>query len=101
LELEEPPFDDGILVRENPVFGVYDEQGRFRKVAIPITYSRAPRDRSLSFAYGDYEYDPYSLRTDIYSKLEDLPNKSDSPLPIYDDIRRTKRKPDNFGLILL
>ncbi|CAH1974302.1 unnamed protein product [Acanthoscelides obtectus] len=84
------------IIEESPVFGIYDEKGVFRRVALPITYQKPQsRDRSISYAYGDNERDPYASRMDLYSRLDDYHNR-DSTLPIYDDVRR--RKPDNFGL---
>lgn len=55
LESDEvSPYAEGTS-KANSVFGIYDENGVFRKVVLPVTNSKSPRDRSLSFSYGDYE----------------------------------------------
>ncbi|VEN63296.1 unnamed protein product [Callosobruchus maculatus] len=85
------------IIRDSPVFGIYDEKGIFRRVALPITYQKPQsRDRSFSYSYGDNEREHYPSRMEIYSKLDDEYHSRESTLPIYDDVRR--RKPDNFGL---
>lgn len=57
-EIEIDPYNEG-LIRDNPIFGLYDDKGNFRRVALPITPANNPkthrRDRSRSFAYGEYE----------------------------------------------
>lgn len=98
LDYEENPYEIGL--KENSLFGIYDQRGRFRRVAIPVdTAYKAQLDRSMSSSYGDYtDYDPYSTRQEIYSKLDDFPRSSETTMPIYDDVRRLRRKPQNFGL---
>ncbi|KAG5877144.1 hypothetical protein JTB14_035914 [Gonioctena quinquepunctata] len=100
---EVSPYAEGI-VQENPVFGIYDKEGVFRRVALPIAYNKSEKDRSISFSYGDYDHDPYKTiaRPRIYSKLEENQIRGDSTLPIYDDVGRNKKhlqknKPQNFG----
>ncbi|XP_018561940.1 uncharacterized protein LOC108904047 isoform X2 [Anoplophora glabripennis] len=97
--VEESLYELGTF-KENPIFGIYDQKGRFRRVALPISYSKSVnRDRSLSFAYGDYEYDPYSgPRADIYSKLDEISDEKEQPPPTYQHVHRSRGKPENFGL---
>ncbi|XP_074031482.1 uncharacterized protein [Leptinotarsa decemlineata] len=102
-EPEVSPYAEGI-VQDNPVFGIYDRNGVFRRVALPISYPKPKKDRSLSFSYGDFGNDQYgsSSKPDLYSKLEDNQSGEDSSLPIYDDVGRNMNhlrvnKPQNFS----
>ncbi|XP_060527601.1 uncharacterized protein LOC132702819 [Cylas formicarius] len=94
-DTEESAYEESM--RENSsVFGIYDRAGRFRRVAVPVSVDQTYKtqlDRSIS-SHEDYDYDPYGSKHDIYSRLDDM-----STLPIYDDVRRLRRKkPHNFGL---
>ncbi|XP_066146273.1 uncharacterized protein [Euwallacea fornicatus] len=96
---DESAYEYGL--KDNSVFGIYDQAGRFRKVSVPVSTIHKPLlERSLSSPrYGDYyEYDPYATRQEIYSRLEDMSYTGDRTMPIYDDVRRLRRKPQNFGL---
>ncbi|KAF7286368.1 hypothetical protein GWI33_005664 [Rhynchophorus ferrugineus] len=98
-DLEENPYEDAL--RDNSVFGIYDQAGRFRRVTVPISVNakyKSQLDRNLSSSTGDYtDEDPYS-KHDIYSKLDEMTQHTDQTMPIYDDVRRIRRKPKNFGL---
>lgn len=52
---EENPYEVG--VKENSVFGIYDQTGRFRRVSVPVdNVYKSQLDRSMSSPiYGDYE----------------------------------------------
>ncbi|CAG9864838.1 unnamed protein product [Phyllotreta striolata] len=97
---EVSPYAEGVI-QENSVFGIYDENGIFRRVAVPIGYKT--RDRSLSYSYGDFDhYQHFNQRGgDSSSTLEELReriDRQDTTLPIYDDTNRYNRnKPQNFG----
>ncbi|CAG9760603.1 unnamed protein product [Ceutorhynchus assimilis] len=98
-EIEENPYEPGLS--ENSIFGIYDKTGRFRKVAVPVdTAYKTQLDRSLSssYSYENYEYDPYVSRYDIYSRLDEMAPSANQTMPIYDDVRRLRKKPRNFGL---
>ncbi|XP_030759030.1 uncharacterized protein LOC115884532 isoform X2 [Sitophilus oryzae] len=96
----ESPYEEGFP--DNSVFGIYDKNGRVRRVTVPVavnTTYKSQLDRSLSSSYGDStDYDPYTSRHELYSRLDEMPKRTDRTMPIYDDVRRLRRKPNNFGL---
>ncbi|XP_072381483.1 uncharacterized protein [Diabrotica undecimpunctata] len=95
---EVSPYAEG-AVQESSLFGIYDDKGIFRRVAVPIAYKS--RDRSLSYSYGDsyIDYNRQSPEGDPPSTFEDFHrDRRDSTLPIYDDVsRQSRNKPQNFS----
>ncbi|EFA10072.1 uncharacterized protein LOC100142083 [Tribolium castaneum] len=87
-EFDENPYEVNMKDVSPPY--VYD-QDRWRKVPV-APHRRNPRDRSISFSYGDYE-----TGQDIYCRLDEIRPKREATLPIYDDVRN-RRQPRNFGL---
>ncbi|RZC39880.1 uncharacterized protein BDFB_004140 [Asbolus verrucosus] len=71
----------------------YEHKDRWRKVPMASPGRQSSRDRSFSFSYGDY-----GTGQEIYSRLDEVYPRRDSTLPIYDDVRSSRRKPRNFGL---
>ncbi|CAH1100865.1 unnamed protein product [Psylliodes chrysocephalus] len=96
---EVSPYAEG-TVQENSVFGIYDDKGIFRRVALPVTCKT--RDRSLSYSYGDFDhYQHFNPRgPDSRGTLEELReriDRQDTTMPIYDDMRQSRTKPQNFS----
>ncbi|XP_056645922.1 uncharacterized protein LOC130451121 [Diorhabda sublineata] len=88
------PYAEGI-VQENSVFGIYDEKGMFRRVALPLSYKT--RDRSLSYSYGDSCVE-YNSRIHSETSTEEFPSdRRDTMYPIYDDVEKQKKIKPHFG----